>query len=409
MYSSKHPLRLGILREGKVPPDSRVALSPEQAAHVAADPRFDLVVQPSPGRCFADKAYLKAGIRMSDDLSDRDVLIGIKEVPVSQLLPDKTYIFFSHTHKGQLYNRPLLQAVIDRRIRLIDYELLTDEQGLRLIAFGGFAGMVGAHHALRAWGLRTQRYHLPAMHELDGYADAQAAFAKTSFGPVRVVLTGSGRVGQGAAQVLLDAGLVRLSPKQFLAGDLPDVAVFTQLSSGDYLRHREGKTFERGHFIDAPNNFEADFMPFARVADVLIHGIFWDKRAPAMFTLEQAADPDFRIQVISDVTCDIAPHTSIPSTVRASTIAKPYFGLDPKTAKEIDPFDPEGILMCTIDNLPNELSRDASNSFGKMFIELILPELLAEESAVLARATIAADGALAPRFNYLEAFLSQRA
>ena len=404
--ATNHPLRLGLVREGKVPPDSRVALTPEQAAAVTSDPRYDLAVQPAPGRCFSDADYLAAGVTVAEDLRDRDVLIGIKEVRTEDLIPGKTYLFFSHTHKCQAYNRDLLRAIVERGIRLIDYELLTDATGARLIAFGGFAGMVGAHHGLRAWGLRTGRYTLPQMSALPDYAAARAAYAKTDFGDLRVVATGTGRVGAGAARVLADAGLRRVSAADFRAGIGAGQAVFTQLASADYLRPRDGGAFDRVGFRRDPSGYRADFLPYARQADVLVHGIFWDNAAPAMFTVAEAAAPGFRIAVIADVTCDIAPVTSIPATLRPSTSADPYFGFERASGRETDAWHPGAITMCTIDNLPNELARDASAAFGTMLIETILPELLDADSAILERATIARDGAIAPRFEYLKAFVA---
>ena len=438
MATSKQqqPVRIGIIREGKVPSDSRVALAPAQAAQLRAMAGFDVVVQPSEGRCFPDADYVAAGVPLQEDLSDRDVLIGVKEVPIAQLIPGKTYFFFSHTHKKQSYNRSLLQSVVDKGIRLIDYELLTDDGGARYIAFGKFAGMVGAHHALRAWGLQSERYALPQMVDFVDYAAAKAAYAKTDFGSVRIVVTGTGRVGQGAAEVLRDAGVSEVSNEAFLAEANPREAVpgegsaeeavlakagrdrgadgrlvFTQVGVEAYVneRGRRNLSVDKDEFYANPERYESNFLRFARVADVMIHGIFWDHRAPAMFTSEEMGGRDFRIRVISDVTCDIAPVTSVPATLRASTIAAPYFGFDPDCGEEIAPFDPRGITMCTIDNLPNELPRDASEAFGEMFLEYIAAELLRSESAILGRATIAADGALADSYRYLEPFLAGHA
>ena len=148
-------MKLALIREGKVPPDSRVPLTPEQCAYVLANHPVEIVVEPSPIRCFADDEYREAGIALQNDLSDADVLLGVKEVPVEQLIPGKTYFFFSHTIKKQAYNRRLLQTILEKRIRLIDYEVLTDLNGRRLIAFGRFAGMVGAHNALYTFGRRS--------------------------------------------------------------------------------------------------------------------------------------------------------------------------------------------------------------------------------------------------------------
>ena len=400
------PLKIGLLREGKVPPDSRAAITPELAGRIAADARFALRVQPSPGRAFADADYVAAGIDVVEDMGDRDVLIGVKEVPVGQLIADKTYFFFSHTHKQQPYNRDLLRAVLAKRIRLIDYELLTDDSGARIIAFGRFAGMVGAHHALRAWGLRTGRYDLPQMSALADYAAARAAYAKTDFSALRIVVTGTGRVGNGACEVLRDAGLAEVTHEAFLAGRGPALA-FTQLGVRGYARRRDGRPFKKREFFDDPTDFESSFKRYAGAADVLVHGIFWDPRAPALFAVDDMRDPGWRIRVIADVTCDIAPVTSIPATLRASTIADPYFGFDPAAGTEVDAWAADAVTMMTVDNLPNEMPRDASAAFGKILYERVLPELLRPASAVLDRATIARDGELTEPYRYLARYVAE--
>ena len=407
------PIRLALIREGKTPPDSRVALTPTQAAQLDARPEFDVVVQPSRGRCFRDSAYEAAGVRLREDLSDRDVLIGVKEVPIGQLVPGKAYFFFSHTHKRQAYNRGLLQAVVDKGIRLMDYELLTDEAGQRYIAFGRFAGMVGAHHGLRAWGMREGTFALPQLIELDDYEAARAAYARTDFGDVRVVLTGTGRVGEGAAEVLRDMGARELKPADYrreMAGGAAGKGFsFTQLNVKHYvnLRGNPGAPVKKREFYSFPERYESRFQTYARVSDVLVHGIFWDNRAAAMFSTDQMLLDEFCVSVISDVTCDIAPVTSIPATIRASTIAEPYFGFDPRTGEEVGAFAKTAVTMSTIDNLPNELPRDASAAFGEMFLAHVADELLKESSPVLERATIARDGALTAPYAYLGDFLAE--
>ncbi|RME33002.1 MAG: alanine dehydrogenase, partial [Deltaproteobacteria bacterium] len=141
-------MKIGLIREGKVPPDNRVPLTPDQCRFLMDRYEVDIVVEPSPIRAFRDEEYAALGIPLRTDLSDRDILLGVKEVPIEQLIPGKTYFFFSHTIKKQPYNRPLLQAILRKRIRLIDYEVLTDESGKRVIAFGYFAGMAGAHNTI---------------------------------------------------------------------------------------------------------------------------------------------------------------------------------------------------------------------------------------------------------------------
>jgi len=267
-------LRIGIIREGKTPPDSRVAFPPQIAANASANEAIQLKVQPSSGRCFPDEAYVKLGVVLDEDLSDCDILIGVKEVPIPLLVPDKTYFFFSHTHKEQAYNRGLLQAVLEKNIRMIDYELLTGEDGKRLIAFGRFAGMVGAHHAIRAWGIRSGNFDLPQMNTFEDYEAAKSAYAKTSFGDVRIVSTGEGRVGNGSAEVLRDAGFTELSHEDFLAGNGAG-PVFTQVGVKRYVKRKDGVEFVKKDFYNAPTEFESAFLPFTEVADVMVHGIFW--------------------------------------------------------------------------------------------------------------------------------------
>lgn len=396
-------MKLGIIREGKTPPDSRTPLTPDQCAHLLRDLQVEVMVEPSPIRCYPDTEYAEFQVPLSPRMQDCDVLMGIKEVPVDQLIPDKTYLFFSHTIKEQAYNRKLLQAILAKGIRLLDYEVMTDEQGRRLIAFGKFAGMVGAHNALWTWSQRCGSFELPRMKECFDYEAAKDHYFHVKWPPVKIVVTGSGRVGTGAVEVLHDMGILQVSKEEFLENDF-DEAVFTQLIPQNYVARRDGQPFHTRDFYSHPEAYESVFAPYARAADIMINGIFWDTRAPAFFTVEEMRSPDFRIRVIADVTCDIAPVSSIPCTLRPSSIADPVFGYDPATGREIPPFQPNGIDVMAIDNLPSEMPRDASRAFGDMFIHHILPELLLPHSAVIERATIAEKGRLGKHFEYLKEY-----
>lgn len=398
-------MKIGIIREGKVPPDTRVPLDPQQCALLRNEYGLNVVVQPSPIRIFKDEEYVAAGVPLAEYLGDCDLLLGVKEVPIDQLIPGKTYSFFSHTHKQQIYNRPLLRAVLDKHVHLIDYEVLTNNVGQRVIAFGYFAGVVGAHNGLWAYGQRTGAFSLPRMCDMFNYAEAKAVYKNLQLPPIKIVLTGTGRVSTGANQVLEDMGIRQVSPGDFLRLQY-DEPVYTQLFSRDYLRHRDGLSFDKLHFYQHPEQYVSAFQPFAAVTDLMINGIFWDNHAPAFFTVDEMASPDFHIQVIADITCDIAPVSSIPSTIRASTIADPVFGFDPRTGTEVAAFQPDAIDMMTIDNLPSELPRDASTAFGKMYIEQVLPHILAPNSAMIERATIARHGRLGPQFGYLYDFVN---
>lgn len=398
-------MKIGIIREGKTPPDSRVPLTPAQCKEVAENFPVSITVKPATGRCYTNKEYEELEIPMANNLADCDVLMGVKEVPIGQLQFRKTYFFFSHTIKKQSYNRDLLRACVQRKIRLLDYEALTNTKGQRLIAFGKFAGMVGAHNGLMTYGWRTRTFDLPRMNEMHDYAEAVELYKTVKFPAMKIVLTGTGRVSTGAALVLDDMGIRKVSPEDFLSYTYPE-AVYTQLSCSDYVAHKEGKEFENQHFYGNPTEYKSIFAPYARRADLMINGIYWDNQAPAFFTQEEMTKDDFNIKVIADVTCDIAPISSIPSTIDASTIADPIFGFDPKTGQKTEPFGDHVVDMMTIDNLPNELPRDASLSFGNQFIKNILPELLNPDSDVIKRASVTENGDLGPHFEYLREYLN---
>ena len=393
-------MKIGIIREGKNPLDSRVPLTPSQCALIEKKYDIEIVVQPSQVRCIKDNEYAAAGLSLSEYLTDCEIIMGVKEVPIQQLLNEKTYFFFSHTIKKQPYNQQLLWAVLDKKIRLVDYEVLTNEDGQRLIAFGKFAGMVGAHNALWTYAKRTKAFDLPRMNALKDYAEAISIYKTLSLPAMKIVLTGTGRVASGAAMVLQDMGITKVAPNDFLQNSF-DKAVFTQLDCVDYASRKDGSPFELTDFFENPHLFKSIFSPYTKVADIVVNGIYWDNQAPAFFTKEEMALDEFNIKTIADVTCDIAPVSSIPSTLKATTIADPVFGYDPQTCEETAPFSPNVIDMMTIDNLPNELPRDASAAFGNQFIEHILPELLKGKSEVIERATITEGGILGKYFQYL--------
>lgn len=401
-------IKIGLIREGKIPSDARTPLTPEQCAEAMVELPVRVVVQPSQVRCFKDQEYAAHGIQLQEDISDCDVLLGIKEVPVELLIPGKTYLFFSHTMKEQPHNRRLLQAVLEKNIRLIDYEALTDERGDRLIAFGFYAGIVGAHNALWAWGKRTGQFSLPRLCESHDYAEVLEAYEQLLLPPLRIVLTGTGRVSTGAAKNLRDVGIRQVTPQEFLEKDFSE-AIFTQITAGDYVRHSDPgkKEFDKKHFYAHGEEYVSVFSPFYQRADIFINGIFYDKKAPVFFTLEEMQRPDFRIKVIADITCDIMPGSSVPSTVRASKIADPVYGFEPASGLECQPYAPGSIDVMAIDNLPSELPRDASAFFGRQLLEKILPELLkGRNSDAIRRGMIAENGSLTTGFGYLTDYVA---
>ncbi len=392
-------MKIAIIREEKTPPDSRVPLAPFQVADLLKK-GYHIEVQRSPNRCFKDAEYEALGIPLIDEITDQEYLLGVKEVPVKNILPGKTYFMFSHTIKEQPYNASLLRKIIDEKSSLIDYEVLVNKEDKRVIAFGKFAGMVGAHNALYTYGKQSSLFDLPRMNALDDYAAAKDLYKNTSLPKIKIVLTGTGRVSNGSAMVLEDMGIQKVTPLSFVTETF-DYPVFTQLSSFYYAKRKDGKVFDDiQDFYTNPSHYESDFHHFIKHADIFINGIYWHPEAPAFFTVDQMQSNDFSIQVIADVTCDIAPEASIPSTLRPSTIAEPVYGYDPHSNVEIDPYS-GGIDVMAIDNLPNELPKDASVAFGNMFINEILKPLENGDDSIIKRGTIVDQGNLTDKFKYL--------
>jgi len=395
-------MKIGILREEKTPEDNRVPLTPSQCRTLMEE-YYDIwvAVQPSPDRCYTDDEYRYQGITVRENLSDCDLLLGVKEIPPHLLIPDKTYMIFSHTIKKQPHNKKLLRSVLEKKIRLIDYECLRDEKGKRIIAFGRWAGIVGAYNTIRAIGLRTGRYELRAMHDCHNFAEAQKELQKLNLPYWKIVLSGDGRVSEGAAFMLDLMKIQKLDPHSFLYKEHNE-AVCTQLHSRD-MYYREGKDeFDHAHYHAHPEQYKSSFYPFTKAADVFINGIYWDKRIPAFFSADQMREKDFKIKVIGDITCDISPEASVPCTLRASSIHEPVYGYDPQTGRESAPYQSGCIDVMAIDNLSSELPRDASEDFGNMLLSRVIPRLLKEWSTTINKATIAQDGSLNEPFQYLE-------
>ncbi len=394
-------MKIGILREEKKPQDTRVPLTPSQCkAIMERFQGFEVVVQPCAYRCFTNEEYKYQGITLQEDVSDCDILLGVKEIPVQKLIVEKTYSFFSHTIKKQLHNQKLLQAILKNKITLIDYECMVDESGKRIIAFGRWAGIVGAYHAVRMIGFKTGKFRLRQMIDCLNFAEAQREFEKLDLPPWKIVLTGTGRVSEGASFLLEIMGIRKVSPYDFCY-KLFDEIVYTQLGSRDMYFKDGEEEFDRADFHAHPEQYKSSFYPFTKVADVMINGIYWDKRIPAFFSKEHLQEKDFIIKIISDITCDIVPESSVPTTLFASSIADPYFGYDRMSGQLCQTFNEESLDIMSIDNLPNELPRDASEDFGNLIISRIIPELMKPQSRVIHDATIAKDGKLTEKFSYL--------
>ncbi len=325
--------------------------------------------------------------------------MGVKEVPIADLVPGKTYLFFSHTIKRQPYNRKLLQQLLKKGIRMIDYEMLTFDNGKRAVAFGHFAGVVGAHNGLLTYGRHTRQFQLKPAHSFRDYAELRSSYTGVTLPPMKVVVTGTGRVGAGAVEMLSVAGLRKVRPEEFLTETFED-AVYCELRSKEMYRHRDGQPWQSAHFYAHPEEYVSIFAPFSQVADLMINTIYWDPKAPVFFSKEEMKSPDFNIKTIADITCDI--DGSIPSTLRASTIPDPVYGYDPQSESETYAFAPGSIDMMAVDNLPCELPVDASREFSYNLVKHVMHLLLSpHQHPMIERATICSAGQLTPAFDYL--------
>lgn len=399
-------INIGIIREGKNPPDKRVPFTPAQCRALKDQyPQLDITVQPSSIRCFHDEEYEIQGIRVSEDLSDRDILFGVKEVPIDMLMPNKTYFFFSHTFKKQPYNRDLLRAVLEKKIRLVDYEVLTAASGKRLVGFGRYAGVVGAYNALFAYGKKTNRYELRPAHTCADRRDMESELSKVSLPKnFRLALTGGGRVAGGTIEILTAANLKQVSPEDFL-NEKFDEPIFTQLLVKDYVKRVDGASFKPKEFYANPEHFESNFMTYAGRMDVYVACHYWDNRSPFIFTRDDARDPVFNIRVVADVSCDI--DGPVATTLRPSTIADPLYGYDPYLEREVGFMENNAVGVMAVDNLPCELPKDASEDFGNELMKNVVPALISDDPTnIIARASETdLHGNLTEEFSYLEDYV----
>jgi len=398
-------MKIGLIREGKTPPDKRVTLSPEQCQWIQQEyTNIELVVQKSPIRKYKDEAYAALGITLVDDVTNCDVLLGVKEVPIEELIPNKKYFFFSHTFKKQPYNRKLLQAIIEKKIQLIDWETITNAKGQRLIAFGRFAGIVGCYNGLLGFGVKTNKYSLKRAHLCEDRIEMESELDKLQLpSNFKLVITGGGRVAGGALEVLEKTNMVKVSPTDFINNQF-DYPVYTKLDVKDYVIRDDKQPFNKAAFFNDPAGHSSNFMPYAQVADLYVACHYWDNRSPFIFSRKDTTDPNWNISIVADVSCDI--DGPVASTLRPSTIADPFYGYDPNTENEVDFMDENAIGVMAVDNLPCELPKDASSEFGKMFIKHVLEPLTGNDpEEIIERASETINGELTPHFDYLQDYL----
>ncbi len=397
-------MKFGIIKERKTPPDRRVVFTPEELKRLHSEhPEAEIKVETSDIRVYDDSQYTDCGIEVASDMTDCDVLFGVKEVPIAALIPNKKYFFFSHTIKKQPYNRDLLRAILDKNIELYDHETIVDANNKRLIGFGRYAGIVGAYNGIRGFGIKYDLFVLPKAETLNTKDDLIMRLRRQTLPNIKIVLTGHGKVGMGAKEILDGMKIKEVSLTDYLTKKYSE-AVYTQIDTLDYNKRKDGKESSKQDFYQNPEAYVSDFERFTKVSDVFMAGHFHGNGAPDILTNEMLRAHDNKIQVVADISCDVAG--PIACTTKASTIADPFFGYLPSEHKEVSYTHPASILVMSVDNLPCELPRDASEGFGETFMDHVIPAFFNnDKDGILARAKMTENGKLTPRFAYLQDYV----
>lgn len=397
-------MKFAIIKERKNPPDRRVVLSPQACEKIVNDfSNAEIVVESSDIRVFNDDEYSSLGFQVTKNISDADVMLGVKEVPIEALIPNKKYFFFSHTIKKQSYNRKLLQAILEKNIEFYDHETIVNSDNFRLIGFGYYAGVVGAYNGLRAYGIKSKTFSLPKAETFKNRTELEAYLDNIELPNIKIVLTGKGRVGNGAKEILDHLKIKEVCVEDYLTKEFNE-AVYTQIDVLDYNVRKDGKQLDIFDFFNNAQEYESTFMKFAKVSDLYIAGHFYGDGAPYLFTREDAKNKDFNIKVVADISCDI--DGPVASTIRSSTIANPVYGYNPKTESEVDFMDDKAIAVMAVDNLPCELPDNASRGFSSMFYNHVIPAFFnGDKDGVLERAKMTENGKLTPRFSYLQSYV----
>lgn len=398
-------ITIGLIKEGKIPVDNRVALTPAQCKWILKNSTdIKIKVQPSADRCFSDKEYSTAGVVLTDDMRDCDFLFGIKEVPIGQLIESKTYLFFSHTKKKQPQNQKLLKSILEKKIKLIDFECLEHEDGQRIIGFGFFAGVVGAHNGMMAYGNRTGLYKLDRVYKQRSFRELIHNYFGIRLPNVKIAVTGSGRVAHGILEIMNLMGIHEVEPDDYLSRRF-SYPVYTHLKAGDLYGHKENKAYRRMEFHEHPERYDCLFLPYSAQTDILMNGVYWDTSIPRLFAKHDIQSDNFIIQTIADITDD--KNGSVPINLGDQAIEDPVYGVDRNTFEKTEPYLKNSIDVMAVGNLPNELPRDASRYFGEQLIKYVLDDLLKGGSALIEKATIAENGKLTKNFEYLEGYANE--
>jgi len=430
-------MRIGIRREDKNEWEARVPLIPNDVKKIV-NSGIEVYLQPSPIRIFPDQEYIDVGATISEDLSSCSVVLAVKEIPIDFIKDGKTYVFFSHTIKGQDYNMPLLQKLIESKTQLIDYERIVNEKGQRLIFFGRHAGLAGMIDSLWAFGKRnkldgTQNpfSKLKKTFEYRGLENAKIQIAKIAeeirkngipkeIQPIVCGFSGYGNVSLGAQEIFDILPHEEITPKELLKGNLsahnPQNKLFKVVFRESDLVEPKSPTdkFELQDYYNNPIKYKSKFEAYLPKLSLLMNCIYWDTQYPRLITLDYlkkvwTESIDQKLKVIGDISCDI--DGAIQCTAKSTEPGTPVYVYNPLNSTVNDGVEGTGPVIMAVDNLPCELAEEASKSFSKVLVDFI-PQLVNADYGVafedlklpeaLRKGMIVHKGNLTTDYKYLE-------
>ena len=431
---------IGIRHEDKYKMERRVALTPAHVKTLIEDYGLRVLVESSPKRVFTDDEFAAVGAEIVNDLSEAQIIFGVKEMPIDFFEEEKTYIFFSHTIKGQEYNMPLLKRMIEKKINLIEYEKITNDNGQRLIFFGRFAGLAGMINSLWSLGQRwlemgyeTPFAKLQQSHNYNSLEDAIHAVSMAGSEileegfpeellPITIGITGYGNVSKGAQEILSLLPTVEISPEELLelkdGGNYNNSTIYTTIFKEKHISRTKDilGTFDLQDYYNHPEKYENNMEQYIPELTVLMNCMYWDPRYPRIITKDFLAELNengpLKLTVIGDVTCD--PDGSIEPTHMGTFIEDPVYVYNPETREPTMGFKGDGILIMAVDILPSELPREASQAFGDALLHFV-PEIASANFHVsfdelklpnpIKNALILHHGQFTPNFEFMRKFI----
>ncbi len=432
-------MKIGIRKETQYPSEKRAVIAPKHIQEIINN-SIEVYVEPADQRVFSSEEYLNKGAKISEDLSMCDLILGVKEVPIPDLIPNKPYCFFSHTIKGQNYNMPMLQAILEKNITLFDYELVKNEKGVRIVFFGKFAGYAGIINSLwllgrrfKSEGIENPFSKIKQAMEYDSLASAKDVIKQVGediaknglpdeITPVITGFSGYGNVSKGAQslydylphKVIHPAELEDFIKK----GEFSNKIVYkVEFREVDMYEHPTINEFDFNHFVKFPNEYKSIFSKYLENLTMLVNGIYWEEKFPKHVTKDfmkklYETGSKQKLKVIGDITCDI--EGSVELTVKSTKSSNPTFVYEPLTKEVIDGVEGNGPVILAVDKLPAELPREASRAFGDTLLPFLKDLVSADYSknydeleipVEFKKAIIAHKGVLTPDFKYLSKYL----